>query len=114
MTLTDISRLLKIAKVPRSKVIECFYPNPCVIVHVDATYMPVLKAVIERVRLVGQTINVTLLDSQDVRPNEHLYIKVKGQTEWRHDPQRSKMSNQMARRVHHAQVVIDCYSVIAQ
>lgn len=78
MTLTDISRLLKIAAVPRSKTVQCGYPNPCIVVHVDASHFAVVREVVNRMRLPSDDINVTLLESRDVGEHEHVYVKWKG------------------------------------
>lgn len=79
MTLTDISRLLKLAHVPRSKVIQWGYPNPQIIVHVDASHVSIVSEVVGRMKLPHEDIAVTLLTTRDVRPNEHVYINAKGE-----------------------------------
>lgn len=112
MTLIDISRLLKMARVPRSKVVQWHAPNPGIVIHVDGSHLALMSDVVNRMALKTDNIKVTVLDSREIAYGEHAYVKVKGQTEWKHDPSRSKMSNTMARRAHHANVVVEFHSVI--
>lgn len=80
MTLADVARMLKYAKVPRSKTVELLYPNPGLTVCVPATHIDVIRAVIHEMTLPGQNVRIELLNSLDVRPNEHVLFKIKGVT----------------------------------
>jgi hypothetical protein len=67
MTLTDIARMLKLAKVPRSIVTERLYPNPWISIEVPMS-------------LPSQRVTVTPLDpSHALGRNEHKYFKIKGE-----------------------------------
>lgn len=117
MTLNDIGRMMKLARVPRSKTVESTYPNPCIIVHVPATHLLIVQEVVARVALKGQNITVCLLQSEEVIPGEHVYVKVKdfaadiarrnyqNETRWTYH-QRRKLTNM--------RVVIECASVTLQ
>lgn len=112
MTLIDISRLLKMARVPRSKVVQWHAPKPGIVIHVDAPYLAMMSDVVNRMAFKTDNIKVTVLDSREIVQGEHAYVKVTGQTEWKHDPFRSKTSNAIARRAHHANVVVEFHSVV--
>lgn len=113
MTLTDISRLLKLAHVSRSKVIQWGYPNPQIIVHVDASYVPIVSEVVGRMKLPHEDIAVTLLTTRDVRPREHVYVNAKGASQFQKRPGDSAELLQKARRLHNASIVLECHSVVA-
>lgn len=116
MTLTDISRLLKFAKVPRSKVIQAFHPNPCIIIHAPATHLHIIRDVVGRLALASDNISVSLLNSRDVRENEHVYVKVKGSNPWHgkdaEDDNYSRRYLREMKRKGNQNVVIDCASVV--
>jgi hypothetical protein len=79
VTLSDIARVLRHAKVPRSKTIEHNYPQ-VIIVHVPATHLPVVQEVFKQLQTFGTHVQVTMLDgahSLDVGPSQHVYYKVK-------------------------------------
>lgn len=78
MTLDQIGTMLRLARVPRSKTVECFYPNPRCIVHVPASHVHIVRDVIARLTLPGQNVRATLLESNDVATGQHVYVKVKG------------------------------------
>lgn len=42
MTLNDIGKMLKLAKVPRSKTVECLFPNPWITIHVPPAHFIVI------------------------------------------------------------------------
>jgi hypothetical protein len=113
MTLNDISRLLKLANVPRSKTIQWGYPNPGIIVHVDASHLPIVAEVVNRMRLATDRIDVTLLESRDVVQGQHLYVKVTGETQRYTDaidapPSENRRHRLKSVRLRNASVVIDC------
>jgi hypothetical protein len=80
MTLTDIARMLKLAKVPRSIVTERLYPNPWISIEVPAENAQVILGVVLRMSLPSQRVTVTPLDpSHALGRNEHKYFKIKGE-----------------------------------
>lgn len=118
MTLTDISRLLKIAKVPRSKTVQAFHPNPAIIVHVPATHYAIVGEVVKQMAMTTDNVRVTVLESRDVRPNEHVYVRLKGEThkhtnypDGASGQEKARMRRQSL-RARNANVVIDCAAVI--
>jgi hypothetical protein len=123
MTLTDISRMLKVAKVPRSKTVQCGYPNPFIDVHVPGTHYPVVMEVVRQMALPTDNIRVSLLTSRDVRESEHVYVKVKGDVVQFNagapydDP--GMPANEVRRRrirstrKRNCDVIVECASVIA-
>lgn len=108
MTLTDISRLLKLAHVSRSKIIQWGYPNPQIIVHVDASHVSIVSEVVGRMKLPHEDIAVTLLTTRDVRSREHVYISAKGASQFQKRPGDSAELLQKARRLHNAIQSLHC------
>jgi len=119
MTLTDISRLLKFAKVPCSKTVDCFYPNPSIEVFVPMTHYLIVKEVVKRLDVLpGSDLRISPLTSRDVKPNQHVYVKVKGVTtghtdvndgsDWREKLRRRRESA----RMRNCDVVVECASVV--
>lgn len=123
MTLNDIGRMMQLAKVPRSKTVECMYPNPHMTIYVPAAQFLVICEVVSRIKLLGQTIDVCILDSRvgDVREREHVYVKVKGETSPPGKPYDDAFMPEAFFRRHrirtarmrNAEVVIESASVVA-
>ncbi len=123
MTLADITRMLKLARVPRSKTVQGMYPNAFIELHVPATHYAIVLEVVKRLAFATDNIRVTPLVSQDVRANEHVYVKVKGEIvpfnagAPYNDPRmpatevrRLRIKNACARN---GNVVVECASVFA-
>lgn len=117
MTLNDIGRMLKLAKVPRSKVIQTTYPSPSFVVIVPKDRYFIIANVVGQLKL--RTDNVTVKpfdgDERDVRAGEHVYVKVTGDNRIApFDRERETRSTFKQRRMmHNHKVVIDCASVVA-
>lgn len=114
MTLNDICRMLKLANVHTSKVIQTTYPQPAFVVIVPNASYFVVANVVGQLKLRTDNVTVKVWDNErDVRAGEHLYIKVTG------DSGSSRKRNkgegleayQHRRRALNQTVVIDCVSV---
>lgn len=119
MTLTDISRLLKYAKVPRSKTVECFWPNPSIEMFVPMTHYLIVMEVVKALDVLPSSdLRITPLTTRDVQPNQHVYVKVKGASvvhvqlddgsDWREKLRRRRVSA----RARNCDVVVECASVV--
>jgi hypothetical protein len=116
MTLTDIARMLKYAKVPRSKTVEVLYPKPCIQIYVPAQFIATIRAVVSQMALPHQPVSVDVLNTLDVRQNEHVLFKIKGATaphvaDWSNDATMPTAELRRQRiksaRIRNADVVID-------
>jgi hypothetical protein len=115
MTLNDIGRMIKLAKVPRSKVIQTTYPNPAFVILVPMTHYFVIANVVGQLQL--RTDNVTvkpLTDERDVRTNEHVYVKVTGHGDTEHKRMKDETRSMYAHRrtAFNRNVVVECVSVV--
>jgi len=118
MTLSDISRLLKYANVPQSKVVECMHPSPAIEIHVPMTHFVVMTECVRKLQLFGQVLRVIPLTSNDVRRGEHVYVKVTGSVApamknvgaSSDEQRRQRMATA---RVRNSGVVVQCAWVIA-
>jgi hypothetical protein len=123
MTLTDIGRMMRLARVERSKTVECAYPNPSTTIYVPAVNFLTVADVVARVKLAHENITVLLLDRRmhnDVRTGEHVCVKVKGEIAPPGKPyddafmpetfyRRARIRTARARN---AAVVVECASVV--
>jgi hypothetical protein len=117
MTLTDIARMLKLAKVPRSIVTERLYPNPWISIAVPPEHAQVILGVVLRMSLPSQRVTVTPLDpSYALGRNEHKYFKIKGEVQPMVDdvnapPSENRRCRMKTARARNHEVVIDYASV---
>lgn len=116
MTLRDIARLIQNCGIPRSKTVECLYPHPSLTIYVPREFINVVGMVAQQMLLPGQHIDVCLLDSLDVRPMSHLYVKVKGATRSlicndADSPTQQRIERQRTARMRNRDVVIECAPV---
>jgi hypothetical protein len=116
VTLNDIGRMLKLAKVPRSKVIQTTYPNPAFVVLVPMTHYFVIANVVGQLKMLTDNVTVKpLTDERDVRSGEHVYVKVTGDA----GTQRKRMKDETCSMYAHRRaafnrnVVVECVSVIS-
>lgn len=114
MTLNDIGRMLKLAKVPQSKTIQTTYPNPSFVVLVPAASYFIIANVVGQLKLRTDNVQVQVLEhARDVRAGEHVFVKVTGhQGAVKRDVRTETRQSHWQRRrsVNHA-VVIDCFAV---
>ena len=120
MTLEDISRMLKYVKVPRAKVVHATYPDPAIIIHVPASHLPLVAGVVDKLMTFGEDIRITLLDSQDVRAGEFVYVRAKGFRALEYvgidtsaHPAEQRRQRRYLQVSANRQVVIDCASAFA-
>lgn len=121
MTLNDIGRMLKLAKVPQSKTIQTTYPNPSFVVLVPAASYFIIVNVVGQLKMRTDNVQVQMLEhARDVRAGEHVFVKVTGKTEPAGRPwddagmpeafyRRVRMRTARARN---RSVMIDCTSVV--
>lgn len=131
MTLTDIGRLLKVAKVPHSKTVKQdlsevkpdhlrgklhTWQQPHYTIHVPATHYMVIANVVGNLKLNTNNVTVVLLeDANDVRPGEHvLYHIEKNQKPFQRNPYMAPDEVKEARRRHNWHTVVTCASVTLQ
>lgn len=114
MTLNDIDRMLKLAKVPQSKTIQTTYPNPSFVVFVPAASYFIIANVVGQLKLRTDNVQVQMLEhARDVRAGEHLYVKVTGDSGASRKRNRGEglEAYQHRRRAFNHAVMIDCVSV---
>jgi hypothetical protein len=116
VTLNDIGRMIKLAKVTHSKVIQTTYPNPAFVVLVPMTHYFVIANVVGQLKF--RTDNVTvkpLTDERDVRDNEHVYVKVTGENGAERKRHKGEGLDMYAhrRKAFNRNVVVECVSVIS-
>jgi hypothetical protein len=118
MTLRDIARLIKHLEIQRSKTVEVLYPNPSLVMHVPFDCVNVCRQILSQMALPGQDVRAVLLESFDVRPGQHLYVKVRGTT-YEHvtyhdgsDAREQRRRRQDSLRHRNKDVLIECSTAV--
>lgn len=120
MTLNDIGRMLKLAKVPRSKVIQTTYPNPAFVVLVPMTHYMVVANVVGQLKFRTDNVAVKPISDERIGEREHMYVKVTGQTAAPGRPYDDanmpeayyRRARMRTARTRNRDVVVECVSVV--
>lgn len=114
VTLNDIGRMLKLAKVPRSKVIHTTYPNPAFVVMVPKDRYFTIANVVERLQMRTDNVAVKPITDERIGEREHQYVKVMGDTGGSRKRQTGEglEAYRHRRAAFNRAVVVECVSVV--
>jgi hypothetical protein len=78
MTAQQIAKMLKLARVPFSRVVIVTFPNPRVDIAVPATHFPIVAAVVQQVKALTDDVNVRITTRRECPYDQHVLFKVRG------------------------------------
>lgn len=114
MTLNDIGRMLKLAKVPCSKVIQTTYPNAAFVVLVPMTHYMVIANVVGQLKFRTDNVSVKPISDERIGEGEHHFVKVTGDTgaSRKRNKGEGLEAYQHRRRAFNRVITVECVSVV--